>query len=414
MKGNEFDMFICYTRKHLRRGGAIDLVLDNTQLSDVIIAGTNPTKGEMFHRTILSFGTILFGLHNRAASILDQGHAMHGVALKQLNQALSDPKCYYRDDVMLSVATLAILECVVPTGPKNYLKHMIGLERLLYLRGPGLGCSTLTFEIYKSVRHMILFASLRTGRPSILAGQEWKDLFRANCSRDEILEQDLFDILADCTILISQRDIMLARSELDPESDTRWQDEMYQTGLGLLAQLGIWRQLWERDSRNFYSETTRLAIGEVFPGISTSPFVSLFEFCNESAAIMLMFYNTTLIYVLRILASLVRKGPGTLSSAITVQGIWQDPELLDDSWPNAEDEYLSAERLAALEVCRCVPYYALQRSKSTDSHSSPIVQWAISTAWMTLSGNDSAEGKWIMSLVNATSLAIVSKGVWKG
>ncbi|KAK6523168.1 hypothetical protein TWF694_006063 [Orbilia ellipsospora] len=421
LKGNQYDMYICYTRKHLRRGGAIDIVLDTTQLSDIIIAGTTPSRGQLFHQTILSFGVILFGLQNRQASIADQGHVLHVGAIKRLNQALSDPKCYYRDEVMLSVATLAILECVVPTGPDNYLKHMIGLERLLELRGTGSSCSQLTFEIYKSVRHMILFASLRTGRPSILARPEWKGLFREHCTEEELAEQDLFDILADCTLLISQRDSLAADLSLDPWDSHPRRDQIFQKALAALAELASWRVTWEANNRNSYFETP-IVLDSRSPPIQqpfsddTSPFLTLFEFGNESAAINLMFYNTTLIVVIQILTSLLREdftnSPYTQDFSDHVSNESGSPEnslpsLLEDS----KAGYIAAERLAALEICRCVPYYASQRSEK-DSHSSPLVHWAISTAYTTLSGNESREGKWMMNFVNKTSLAIVAKGIW--
>lgn len=139
---------------------------------------------------------------------------MHGVALKHLNQALSDSKCYTRDEVIISVITLALLECFVPTRPKYFLKHKIGLERLLELREPSSYCSLKSSQIHKGVRHMILFASLRTGKPSILARAEWKGPLRVNCSDEDVQAQDLFDILANCTVLIGDRDNMLANWEL--------------------------------------------------------------------------------------------------------------------------------------------------------------------------------------------------------
>ncbi|KAF3921044.1 hypothetical protein AA313_de0202409 [Arthrobotrys entomopaga] len=414
-------MYICYTRKHLRRGGAIDLILDDTQLSDIIIAGTT-SKGQLFHQTILSFGVILFGLQNRQASIADQGHVLHVGAIKRLNQELSDPKCYYRDEVMLSVATLAILECVVPTGPDNYLKHMIGLERLLELRGTGSSCSWLTLEIYKSVRHMILFASLRTGRPSILARPEWKRLFREYCSEAELAEQDLFDILADCTLLISQRNSLFADSSSESYFAHTQRDQIFQKALTALAQLASWRIAWEADPLNSYFETPILLDSKTTPlqplfGESNAPFLTLFEFGNEAAAITLMFYNTTLIIVLRIIISLLKEDmtdlvyTPDLSDDISNESASPEnslPGFLEDS----KAGYIAAERLAALEICRCIPYYASQRTEG--DHSSPLVHWAITTAHISLSGNESVEGKWMMNFVNKTSLAIVAKGIWTG
>lgn len=414
LRGNEFEIYICYTRKHLRRGAAIDLALQQTQLSEIITAGTTTANGQIFHQAILSFGMILFGTQHGQPYITNRGYVMHGAALKQLNQALSDSKCYTCDEVILSVATLAILECLVPTGPKNYLNHMIGLERLLELRGSGSYCSPISSELYKSVRHMILFASLRTGKPSILARAEWKKLLRVNCSDEEMQEQDLFDVLADCTVLVAERDNMLANWKLDLEKSTYQRDKIRRRALTLLTYLCAWRKRWDSDGRNSYFETSAGFAGleptQDSSGDNSSPFLTFFEFSNQSAAIMLMFYNTTLIYVLQVLASLTVENLGIdRNQSFRLQHAGYQNDL----WKHTKDEYIATKRLAALEVCRCIPYYSVQKSR-LDSDSSPIVHWAVTTAWMTLCSNEFAEGRWIMDLLKARSLEIVAKGLWAG
>jgi Fungal specific transcription factor domain len=405
LRGNEFEMYICYSRKHLHRGGAIDLVLQKTQLSEIIPAGTPTANGQIFHQAILSFSIILFGAQHGQANITARGYAMHGVALKLLNQVLSDLKCYTRDDVILSVATLAILECLVPTGPKSYLKHMVGLERLLELRDPNSYCSPISSALYKSVRHMLIFASLRMGKPSILAREEWKKVLRANCSDEEMQEQDLFDVLADCTVLISERDNVLANSELDLMQVVHRRDKIKQRALTLLTHLRACRKRWDSDGKNSYVEISadfaRLETTHELRGADSPPFLTFFEFSNESAAILLMFYNTALIYVLRILASLSLE-----NLSIDSDQSFSQITLLEST----KDEYVAAERLAAFEVCRCIPYYLAPKSR-LDSDS-PVVHWAVTTAWMTLCGNDSSEGKWMMDLLKATSLETVAKGLW--
>lgn len=410
LRGMEFEVYICYGRKYLRRGGPIDLALQNTQLSEIIAAGTTTANGQIFHQAILSFGIILFGAQHGQAHITDRGYAMHGVALKQLNRALSDSKCYTSDEVILSVAALAILECLEPTGPKNYLKHMIGLEKLLELRGPSSYCSPISPELYKSVRHMIIFASLRTGKASILARAEWKKVLRINCSDKEMQEQDLFDVLADCTVLIAERDNMLADWESDLERSTYQRDRIKQRALILLTHLCAWRKRWDSDGRNSYFETSA-AFARLEPmqepwGDGSQPLLTFFEFSNESAAIMLMFYNTTLIYVLRVLASLPLEKLSVDSNQSFIQNTSLDARYLGDLWKHTKDEYIAVERAAALEVCRCIPYYSVRKSR-LDSDSSPIIHWAVTTAWMTLCGNESADERMI-DLLNP----IIAKGLW--
>ena len=387
-------------------------MLQKSQLSDIVSAGTFTANGQVFHQAFLGFAMIVFGTEHEQSYITDQGYATHGLALKQLNQTLCDPKCYTRDDVILSVATLAILECVVPTGTKNYLSHMIGLERLLELRDPRSHCAPESCELYKSVRHMILFASLRTGKPSILAREEWKTILRANCTDEELQEQDLYDVLADCTILAAQRDKTSANLELDPERATHQQDKLKRRALDLLSHLRAWRKRWDSDESNSYCETSA-ALAGVEPTqkalVDDSPTThTIFKFSNESAAVMFMLYNTTLIFVLRILASLSLQNLDIHSKQ---QPLLQDAGYSDDLWNYTKHEYLAAEGLAALEVCRCIPYYAIRKSR-LDTDCSPVVHWAVTTARATLCGNESTAGRWVMDLLKDKGREVVAKALW--
>ena len=414
-QGNiDFNVYLCYARTYLRSGAPIELASREVQLISTIPAGTDLVNGRIFHHAVLSFATILFGSRHRQAYITSKGYAMLGMALKQLNQALSDSTCYTCDEVILSVATLATLESLVPTGPNTYLKHIMGLQRLLELRDPSFYCSPKSLELYKAIRHMILFASLRTGRISILARADWKTLLRANCSAGEMQEQDLFDVLAECTVLGSKRDDMLTNTQSNAGRNASQRDEIRGRALNLLNHLRVWRKRWESDERNSYSETSA---GPAEPmhelrEDGLSPFTTVFEFSNVSAAVMSMFYNTTLIIVLRIIASLSLESLGIHTDRdFTTQDILQDPDHLDDSWNQTSDDHIAAERIAALDVCRCIPYYSKGRSLS-DSCPSPIVHWAVATALTTLRSNQSLEGRWMMDWLDKKNPNAFAKGLW--
>ena len=102
LTGNEVEIYICYTQKFIRRGGAIDLALQEVQLADIITAGSATGNGQVFHQAFLSFALVMFGSQHKQSQITDQGYAIHGLALRQLNQALSDLNCRVRDEVFLS------------------------------------------------------------------------------------------------------------------------------------------------------------------------------------------------------------------------------------------------------------------------------------------------------------------------
>ncbi len=414
LNGFEFDIYICYSRKHLRRGASVDLELEEARLSDIITAGTTPANGQIFHQAVLSFAIIVFGTQHGQSRITRQGYAVHGEALKQLNQALSDPKCYTRDEVMISVATLAILECAVPSGQDHYLKHMLGLQKLMELRDPKLYCSPKSCSLYKSARHMVIFSSLRMAKPSILARAEWKEVIRSHCSDQEMREQDLFDVLADCTVLIAERDKMLASQEADTERETRLRAKIERRGLTLLAQLRVWKQQWDDDGNNSYVETSAPFPGpsptHESPGDDSSPSFTVFEFSNGPAAIMLMFYNTTLIFVLRILASLQPETPEIESNQGPIRITPQDSEHQDGLRKHTRKEYVAAERSAALEICSCIPHNASPESR-LEYDSSALFPWAVPTAWVTLGSDESVEGRRMMDILN-TRRRVIVRGLW--
>lgn len=418
LKGNPIEIYICYTRKHLHPTGVVNLALEGLQLSDIMALGTISAEtmtanSQIFPQAFLSFAMIYFGDQHQQAHITNQGYAMHGVALKRINQALSDSNFYMRDELILSIVTLALLECFVPTGTNHYLQHMLGLEKLLELRGPSKSRISTSFELYKGVRRMILFASLRAGRPSILAREEWKNAFKMNCSDQEMQEQDLFDVLADCTVLIADSDELSANWGLDLERDEHHRGDMERKALILLTHLRTWKTRWEIDKKNSYIET--LAAGSVLepeesPWNASSPLSTFFEFSNSTDVSALVFYNTVLIYVLRVLASLAAlEWPGIDQSFL--QNTLQN-EYLDDLWRDTctKEEYNAAEYSAALEVCRCLPSFLTEKSLSS-SGCLQMVHLAVVTVWVTLRGNESAETKWMTNLLSTGSRGIIAKGI---
>jgi hypothetical protein len=153
LKGFEIQVIICYTKTHLLLDGPIGFALEEIQLSDF---DSDSINTKLLHQAILSLSIVFFGIQHKDSRTKDRGYALYGLALKQLNHALSEPKCYVRDEVFLSVVTLTLLEVFCPTGKDNYVKHMIGLERIIELRGPPSHCSANSFRIYTGVFRMML------------------------------------------------------------------------------------------------------------------------------------------------------------------------------------------------------------------------------------------------------------------
>jgi len=289
----------------------------------------------------------------------------------------------------------------VPTGPNNYLAHITGLERLVDLQDPVSFWSSKSSGFRKGVRFMILLASLQLGKPSILARSDWKKAMRADSSYEELQEQDLFDVLADCSVLLAERDAVSSAWDADAIKAREQRDEIQQRACCLLTHLHEWRLRWDADLNNAFYDTPVSPSGskESQSACNEDPdrsLVTVATIATVPAAVMLMLYNLALMYVLQILA----------------------PQPQEESAPrNASHEpetagrYHADERIAAMEACRCIQYYMLIRRR-LDASASPIVHWAITAAWKRLRRDDSVEGAWMRDLLTARGRQVVAEGLW--
>ncbi|ORY06778.1 hypothetical protein BCR34DRAFT_571136 [Clohesyomyces aquaticus] len=398
-----FDVYICYTQSHLIRDGLIASAIADIRAVDLVPSGTAVASRQVSHQAIMSFATLLFGIQHRQADIAGQGYAMYGVALKQLNQVLSDATRHTRVEVIVSVAALAISESLVPTGPNNYLTHMVGLERLVSLQDPASFWSGRSSGFCKGVRFLILFASLQLRKPSILARSDWKKAMRAESSYEQLQEQDLFDVLADCTVLLAKRDAVLSAWDADAIKAREQQDKIQQRACCLLTHLNEWRLRWDADPKNASYDTSASPSGSkesqfACNGDPDRSLVTVATIATVPAAVMLMLYNLALMHVLQVLAPLP---PPHKESA---------PRNASHQ-PETARRYHVDERIAARETCRCIQYYMSIRRR-LDASASPIVHWAVAAAWARLRRDDSVEGAWMRDLLTSIGRQVVAEGLW--
>lgn len=362
-------------------------------------------SGRLFVQAALSFATLFFGAQHHQNGILTEGYAIHGVALKRLHQALSQPERRTHDDVIVSVILLAMLELFMPTGPRNWLKHMLGLEQLLTLRDPAslVHASFRTLELYKGVRHMILIASLRNRTPSIFARPQWKAVLRTALSLETPEEQDLHDVLADCSVLIAACDELFKLQHASGLSYIQRRQDMQCKADGLLGFLQAWKWRWDSDGKNVRIEE------EVFdPATPQGSPRMIYRFKSDSVARMLMLYNTALIYTLRVMAILEPKNNGSQNvSGDHIQGDTGADVVTKSS-------YYPAIRAAGLDIACCITdYLQHKRARGETDFVSPIVQWAVITAGQALGGEESPDGKWMISLLKGDATYTVAKRAWE-
>ena len=324
---------------------------------------------------------------------------MHGVALRQLNQALSLPGCHTRDDVLVSVIIMAMLELHMPSGPRNWLKHMTGLERLLELRGPGslTYASYRTLELYKGVRHFILIASLRNRAPSIFAQPRWKAVLRTSLSLETSEEQDLQDVLADCSVLIAASDEVNEMNDACGRTCSEKSRAILDRAVGLRTFLKTWKNRWDADEGNANVAMDDLDAFEVG---APSTLWTTYKFRFDSLARLYMLYNTALIYVLQVAAMSELYLLSGAANATAAQ-------------VRIENNHASI-RAAGIEIARSITgYLQHRRMRGETDFISPIVQWAAITAWQALGGNESEEGRWMMKSLAGNSSYTVAMAAWQ-
>lgn len=404
------EVFICYTLEHLLPGGFIVSVIADIKSPDILRSENIVANRRVSHQALLSFATILFGEQHQQVDIANRGYAMYSVALKQLNEALSDTARHTSDEVIVAVATLAISECLVPSGKTNYLNHMMGLQRLIDLQEPATFWPRQSYGFRIGVRFMIVFASMIRKNPCIFARPDWKNVMRVGCSPKELQEQALYDILADCTVLLAKRENIAATWDLDVARAAQQVRELEDQGRALHAQLLAWRMNWDSETTGGTLETSA-----TFPGVASTesppasdsvPFMIIgTKVLSRAMVVELIMFNLALLNLLQILVSLpfeALQRHGFLRGATASQKVTE----------SAKEYYASQERLAALETCRCVRSY-VEGGQFLDASVPPILHWAIVTALRSLPGNTSVEATWLWKLVTPMGQQVVSVGLWK-
>lgn len=232
---------------------------------------------------------------------------------------------------------------------------------------------------------------------------------RVNSSPKELQERDLYDVLADCTVLLAKCERILSTWDLGVAGPTQHAREVENRGHGLLAQLCAWRRGWDADRRNcdfgMSAASPRVAsvrsptASDWIPLLSTAT-----EALKPSTAVELMLFDVTLSCTLQELAS------------IPCQTLPQDPILRDattaqDTFGSAKECYAYQERLAALEACRCVHSFVQGRQR-IDPRAPPIIHWAIAMAWEKLRHDKSVKGTLLRELLTMKGRQVVADGLW--
>ena len=354
MKGFETQIFISYARQHLFRDGPVDLALQELHINDIQAANDSISDHLLLHRAILSLAIIFFGHHERMSWVRERGYLLYGTTLQQLNQLLAKQDCQTRDDVLMSVVILAMLEIFIPTGKKYYLKHMLGLERLLELRGPSAFYRQKPY--LAGVRRLILFSALEMRTRSILAEEQWKSVVWDDRGDDGFF----FNALADITPLRAEQDRIKSGFKRNEMSGQHATQQLISDAKQLLNKLRNFKTVLETRNKTLFSEI--------------------------STATIPLLYNTALILVLQVLSS-----------------------CSDDA--DERHNYSIEARRTALNICQKIPYF-VARKDELDVWTSTIISLAARTAMSAFGEKSCLARMCISNLVKRRGEGIFAEGIW--
>ena len=206
----EDDICLAYTRKNLLRGGAVELACNMINHSENAAIFTRVPALNLLRKALLSLSATYFGSQHRQDHITRKGYRQYGEVLKQLNSTIALQQRQVTDETILTALTCMLLEFFLPTGPTNFLKHQRGIEAMIELRGPPTDGAEPTATIFRGLRVVSILGALADSRPSVYARGDWKRAPIACSTEVGSLQYRIFGVLADCTVLKSERDAMLA------------------------------------------------------------------------------------------------------------------------------------------------------------------------------------------------------------
>ncbi|KAF2502292.1 hypothetical protein BU16DRAFT_521046 [Lophium mytilinum] len=409
------DFCIHYTRDQILRGGPVELA---SELVQEMLPSQQTKYSRILHSAVLGLSMSFFGFQHGDSRLAHLGSMKYGAALKGLNDVLLDSECCTSDHVLLTVVTMIMYEVLHPTGKDNYLKHVLGLERLLELRGPSsLFSSPYTARIFRSLRRILIFSCVTVSKLSIMALEGWRQESRDGYSLLEHRQEEQLDFLADWMVLRSERDAFAAKCHDRNQGMLHEEYELLLRKAGALRdRMSAWGQLWLIENTHVSNcvPTTAYRLEDDERTKSELQVLPI-EYSNPRTATMLVLYNVTLIYVLDLLDSLPPLKPGTPNFDTGRAERYPTPESpikeLDPVERPAnhpvklDGGYHSTIRKASLEVGRALRYQ-LAHGSQLGTPSLLVGYIAVKTAFQALGGIESSKDLVIYDLViNGTTVA---------
>lgn len=361
----EDDLCLSFTRKHLLRGGSVELAADMVQWEAAKAQDTLDPGLALLGRAILSLSVTFFGTQNRQRLITNRGYGLYGEVLKQLNSHLAQPQLQTTNETILTALTCMLLEVFLPTGPNHFLKHVRGIEAIVAARGPPAPLTGHSASIFHNLRMLSIIGGLAQARASIWARPEWKRVPPLYTDEGALIRYDMFQLLADCTVQLSERDRIKSISQ-----DTKDLHPILIAANTSLERLKSILPRWERYDEN-------LASGR------TTSMRKDFRISNHASATTFMLYNAAYMCILRVINSI-----------------------------EPSPKHASLRNSAAIKIVRCLEQKGFDKREG-GSESNTIAFVATKIAWEALGGFSSPEGRKLARIVKSAANGTFAIGAWE-
>jgi hypothetical protein len=215
----EDDICLAFTRKNLLRGGIVDVACNKINFPENSPIFTRDPALLLLRKAILGLSVTFFGNQHSERRVTAKGYGQYGEVLQQLNTALAVPGLQTNNETLLTALTCMLLEIFLPTEAMNFLTHQRGIETIMRLRGPPTETTGDTATIFRGLRIISIVSALAESKPSIYANDEWKDAPVADTSEVGLLQHDIFTVLATCSQLTSECNVLVSAQGDDESRD---------------------------------------------------------------------------------------------------------------------------------------------------------------------------------------------------
>lgn len=261
------------------------------------------------------------------------------------------------------------------TVQSSWVRHICGVAALMQMSGPQICADRTSFEIFRSQRLLMTLSALVTGSSTFLASKKWKEMPWELQGLQKRHMDHLLDIVVDLPALNVNRPQQESLGYQYFGEHTKYLN----SALGICDRLEEWKQHWEQSPQ--FLEMTTMGPPPGYPSAWDPPL----SFSSPEASNCYSLYNATILCA--------------LDAARKFSTFSELP-------PRKLNELFCKRQQAAVEICRCIPYYL---SVLTRALGELYLIWPLRMAWLTLRQSDREIVTWLKSQLDAV---VTNHQIW--